>query len=65
MSRVRFPPAEVVTEHRTDDSLLLRSPQALRPYPGRLGDYLVQWARHKRPNVLFLPSAARQARGGG
>ncbi|HUI60214.1 MAG TPA: AMP-binding protein, partial [Steroidobacteraceae bacterium] len=48
-----FAPAEVDVTRRADGCILLRSPQALRPYPRAIGDYLVQWA-DRTPDRPFL-----------
>jgi len=49
-----------VVEPRADGSTLLRSTEALQPYPARLTDRLEQWAR-EAPQRSF---AARRERGG-
>jgi feruloyl-CoA synthase len=50
---LRFLPARVDVEHRTDGSVVLRSPEPLRPYPRCLGEYLERWAAEK-PAAVFL-----------
>src|SRR5687767_3518875 len=52
-SNLRFAPARVEVEKRADGSIILRSPQALGPYPRALGEWLVQWAQ-KAPQRTFL-----------
>jgi feruloyl-CoA synthase len=52
-TRLRYAPAEVTVEKRGDGSVLLRSPQALKPYARAVGDWLVHW--HERaPDRTFL-----------
>jgi feruloyl-CoA synthase len=48
-----FARPEVRVERRQDGSLILTSPEKLRPFPTRLGEYLLQWAR-SAPDRLFL-----------
>src|SRR5690242_12079609 len=50
---LRFLPARVDVEHRADGSVVLRSPEPLRPYPRCLGEYLERWAAEK-PAAVFL-----------
>ena len=57
-SKLRFPPAEVEVERRPDGTMVLRSPQPLRPYERCIGEWLVRWAR-QAPERVFL--AERQA----
>jgi feruloyl-CoA synthase len=64
MPRVREIPlgtADVELEHCADGALLLRSPHALREYPGNLTERLVHWAR-AAPARTFL--AQRDGQGG-
>ena len=51
---------EALVERRADGTLLLRSRHPLGPYPARLNDRLVRWAR-ERPDQTFL--AQRDAAG--
>jgi feruloyl-CoA synthase len=52
-TRLRYAPAEVRVEKRADGTLVLRSPQALKPYARAVGDWLVQW--HERtPDRTFI-----------
>jgi feruloyl-CoA synthase len=53
--------AEVEMQRRADGSLLLRSPQPLERYPGKLTERLVHWARIA-PQRTFI--AQRDADGG-
>src|SRR5437588_3184639 len=50
---IRFLLARVDVERRTDGTLVLRSPEPLRPYTRCLGEYLERWAVEK-PNGIFL-----------
>ncbi len=50
---VRLGPQDVITEHRTDGSILLRSPQPLGPYPDKLTERLKFWAA-ETPEQTFL-----------
>lgn len=50
---VNFLPARVVTEHRADGTLVLRSPEPLQPYARCLGEHLRYWA-NERPAQPFL-----------
>ena len=50
---LRFLPARVDVERRTDGTLVLRSPEPLRPYSRCIGEYLERWATEK-PNEVFL-----------
>jgi feruloyl-CoA synthase len=58
---VRLAPAEVSVEHRADGATILRSPQALQPYPRALTERLAYWAE-AAPARIFL--ARRDAAGG-
>jgi feruloyl-CoA synthase len=52
-TRLRYAPAEVKLEERADGSLLLRSPQALKPHARAVGDWLLRW--HERaPDRTFI-----------
>jgi feruloyl-CoA synthase len=56
-SRLRFAPATVDVEHRTDGSMVLRSPQTLRAYESCAGEWLAKWAR-EAPERVFLAERA-------
>src|SRR5262245_37639131 len=56
-SRLRFAPPEVHVENRPDGSILLRSPQPLKPYSRSVGEWLVRWAR-EAPDRPFLAERA-------
>ena len=59
---IRFLPARVDVERRLDGTLVLRSPEPLRPYARCLGEYLERWAT-ERPDGIFL--AEREGPAGG
>ena len=50
---MRFAPAKVELETRSDGSMLLRSPQSLGSYPRCITEWLVQWS-DRTPERLFL-----------
>jgi feruloyl-CoA synthase len=52
-SALRFAPAQVLSERRSDGTLLLRSPQRLAPYARAVGEWLVHWAA-AAPERTFL-----------
>ena len=52
-TRLRYAPAEVNVENRSDGSTVLRSPQQLKPYARAVGDWLVQWYE-RAPDRIFL-----------
>ncbi|MDO9411526.1 MAG: feruloyl-CoA synthase [Pseudolabrys sp.] len=54
-------PQDVIIEKRADGCLLLRSPQALGPYPTKITERLVHWATTTPDQVLF---AQRDKTGG-
>jgi len=56
-----FLPAKIDVERRNDGTLVLRSPEPLRPYRRCLGEYLESWAE-RTPNAVFL--AQRESGGG-
>ena len=56
-SDLHFAQPQVSRENRADGSIILRSPQALGPYPRALGEWLVHWA-HKDPHRAFLAERA-------
>jgi len=58
---INFAPAQVAVEHLADGSMILRSPESLKPFSRCLGDLLHHWA-DRTPNSLFL--AERDGQGG-
>jgi feruloyl-CoA synthase len=54
---IKFLPARVDVERRADGTLILRSPEPLRPYARCLGEYLERWAAEK-PADVFLAQRA-------
>src|SRR5262249_46048871 len=58
---VRLGPASVTVEGRGDGAILMRSPQALPPYPDTLTERLAYWAK-TAPERIFL--AQRDSAGG-
>ena len=58
---INFAPAQVAVEELPDGSMILRSPESLKPYSRCLGDLLHHWA-DRTPNSVFL--AQRNAEGG-
>jgi feruloyl-CoA synthase len=52
-SPLRFAPAEVRVERRSDGTTLLSSPQTLKPYPRAVGDWLLHWYDHA-PDRIFI-----------
>ncbi|CAA7626754.1 Acyl-CoA synthetase (AMP-forming)/AMP-acid ligase II [Candidatus Terasakiella magnetica] len=58
---INFAPAKVEVEHLPDGSMILRSPDSLKPFSRCVGDLLHHWA-DRIPNALFL--AQRDAEGG-
>jgi feruloyl-CoA synthase len=61
LRQVLLGPPDVVTEHRGDGTILLRSPRGLRPYPQKLTERLIHWA-NTAPDRIFI--AQRDAAGG-
>ncbi|HKI65556.1 MAG TPA: feruloyl-CoA synthase [Burkholderiales bacterium] len=59
-SDLRFAPAQVLSERRSDGTLLLRSPQALAPYARAVGEWLAHWAA-TAPERTFLAERAGDA----
>ncbi len=59
-SDLRFAPAQVLSERRSDGTLLLRSPQRLAPYARAVGEWLVHWAA-AAPERTFLAERAGEA----
>ena len=53
LRRVRLGDANVTVERRADGSILMRSPQALPPYPEKLTERLGHWAK-TAPERVFL-----------
>jgi feruloyl-CoA synthase len=52
-SKLAFAPAEVAVERHADGSIVLRSPQELRPFARAVGDWLIDWHR-RAPERVFL-----------
>jgi feruloyl-CoA synthase len=52
-TRLRYAPAEVLVEKRTDGTTILRSPQPLKPPTRALGDWLLQWYE-RAPDRTFI-----------
>ena len=50
---VRLGPPEVIVERRPDGATILRSPNALKPYPQKLTERLAHWAQ-AAPERVFL-----------
>jgi feruloyl-CoA synthase len=61
LRQVLLGPPDVVTEHRGDGAILLRSPHTLPPHPQKLTERLVHWAT-AAPDRIFI--AQRDAGGG-
>ncbi len=61
---LRLAPVEIRTERRADGALLLRSRQALLPYPRCLGEWFRHWAA-VAPERTFLAERAAGGAGGG
>jgi len=59
--KVPLGPADVEVMHRDDGAIFLRSPHALGPYPPRLTERLVRWARETPGRMLV---AQRDPAGG-
>jgi feruloyl-CoA synthase len=59
-SKLRFAPAAVDVERRRDGSMVLRSPQPLRPYERCVGEWLAKWAR-QAPGGVFLAERQGEA----
>ena len=53
-----FAPAAVVSEKRSDGSILLRCPRSLGPYARCIGEYLEHWAQ-AAPDRVFLAERQR------
>lgn len=58
---VRFGPHDTELERRTDGSLLLRSPHPLGPYPAKITERLVHWAK-EAPQRTFIAQRDREGR---
>jgi feruloyl-CoA synthase len=54
---VRLGPSDVRSERRADGAVILRSPHALEPYPGRITERLEHWAA-RDPGRVFLADRA-------
>jgi feruloyl-CoA synthase len=52
-TRLRYAPAEVLVEKRTDGATILRSPQPLKPHARAVGDWLVHWYE-RAPDRTFI-----------
>jgi feruloyl-CoA synthase len=50
---IKFLPARVDVERRSDGTLVVRSPEPLRPYARCVGEYLERWAAEKPDNVFL------------
>ena len=50
---IKFLPPRVDVERRNDGTLVLRSPEPLRPYARCVGEFLERWAAEK-PDDVFL-----------
>ncbi|MCF8478177.1 MAG: feruloyl-CoA synthase [Pseudolabrys sp.] len=61
LRRVALGPQDVTVERRADGCILLRSPQPLGPYPDKITERLVHWAKATPDRILF---AQRGAAGG-
>ena len=59
-SNLRFAEARASVEKRNGGTMILRSPQALGPFPRALGEWLVEWAQ-KMPQRTFLAERAGDA----
>jgi feruloyl-CoA synthase len=57
---IKFLPARVDVERRHDGTLVVRSPEPLRPYARCVGEYLERWAAEK-PDDVFLAERAGEA----
>jgi feruloyl-CoA synthase len=54
---IKFLPARAEVERRLDGTIVVRSPEPLRPYARCLGEYLERWAAEK-PDDVFLAERA-------
>ena len=54
---VKFLPARAEVEHRVDGTLIIRSPESLKPFARCLGEHLERWAAEK-PDEVFLAQRA-------
>ena len=52
-TRLRYAPAEVNVEKRAGGTMVLRSPQALKPYARAVGDWLLHWYE-RAPDRTFI-----------
>jgi feruloyl-CoA synthase len=55
---IKFLPARVDVERRADRTIVLRSPEPLRPYARCWGEYLERWAVERRDGVFLAQRAA-------
>ncbi len=53
LRQVTLGPQDVIVDKRADGCLLLRSPQPLGPYPAKITERLVHWAKAAPDRVLF------------
>src|SRR4029453_6821526 len=53
---VRLGPRDVVSERRSDGTILLRSPHPLAPYPAKLTEPLEYWGRRPPPPLAPAPA---------
>ncbi|HTS55434.1 MAG TPA: feruloyl-CoA synthase [Burkholderiales bacterium] len=51
--KVALGPSDAIFAHREDGAILIRSPHALAPYPAKLTERLVHWAR-VAPERIFM-----------
>jgi feruloyl-CoA synthase len=58
-SDLRFAPARVEVEKRSDGTTVLRSPQKLAPFARAIGEWLVKWAA-QAPDRVFLAERSSQ-----
>ena len=58
-TQLRYAPAEVNVKKRADGTMVLRSPQPLKPYARAVGDWLLHW--HERaPDRTFIAERQRE-----
>jgi feruloyl-CoA synthase len=57
---MRFAPAEVQVETRSDGEMLLRSPQKLAPYSRCVTEWLVRWS-DEAPGRIFLAERSKES----
>jgi len=56
-SDLRFAPADLDVEKRPDGSIILRSPQKLKPHARAIGEWLLHWAAKTPERVLVAERA--------